>query len=154
MKPRRLGDWKRIAERAERALHAREWWDGKCWRPHDDLPSTEVEARAYRSAHDVLDEALRAMTAADAPAEHKRAARRFARSIEADRDESSASTFEEAIADLIFERARPYLRKKPFRNRPGFPEKPAPRTAWKALAQHLGITPNRLRMICRQRGAK
>lgn len=88
------------------------------------------------------------------------AAQRFGRSAQADRDERSASTVEEIEADAIFEAARPYLLKKPYTNRSGFSSQPAKRTAWTALARYISamrgqdISPNRLRMICRQRGEK
>lgn len=161
MKPRRLGDWKRIADDAHRAGDAGEWWDGERWRPRGEFPHTPAEARAYRTAQDVLSEALAAMVGYEPNSDEAvRAAARFARSAEADRNERSASTLAEAEAELIFKAARPYLHKKPLRNRTGFSEDHAGRTAWTALAKHVSgvtgqnITPNRLRMICRQRGEK
>jgi len=138
------------------------WWDGKRWRASEDGPNTAAEARAYKTALDVLVELNQAMIG-DGPvngAARVAAARRFGRSAEADRDERSASTLAEIEADQIFEAARPYLHKRPLRNRLGFTDEPALRTAWSALARFLshqrgkGITPNRLRMLCRQRGAK
>lgn len=86
------------------------------------------------------------------------AARRFAKSAEADRDERSASTEREAAAELIYEAAKPFLNKKPLRNRLGFTAMPATRTAWTALARYLQrhlndstITEHRLRAICERR---
>jgi hypothetical protein len=141
-----------------------DWWNGKRWRPHDELPGTPAEGREYKTALDVLAELTNAMIGdsdePDSP-ERMRAATRFVRSHEADRDERSASTVAEIEADQIFEKAKPWLRKKPpFRS--GFTSQPASRTAWTALACYLSalpefgreITPNQLRMICRQRGAK
>jgi hypothetical protein len=154
---RRLSDWKRQAQRALRAHEAGEWWNGKRWRAHGELP-TAVEARAYRTAHDVLGEALEAMIG-DGPIDgdaRMRAIRRFERSAEANRTHS-LSTAEEREADEIFKKARPYLRKKPFRNRRGFTNEPARRTAWAALARYVSwklgkvVTANRLRHICRWR---
>ncbi len=179
---KRHGDLERLIERATRALYTGAWFDGRRWHTPDEAPAargrTETEAayrarvaawvqrRAalmaarYQSARDVLEAAYSAMLgagAADTP-ERLRAAQRFERSAEADREARSASTEAEARAELIYQAARPYLRKKPQRNRVGFTDEAAPRTAWGALAAYLTrtlkteITPNRLRMICRHRG--
>jgi len=155
VKPKRLGDWKRQADRAYRALLDSEWWDGKRWRPDTEYPRP---GDTYRTADDVLAEAVQA-TVGKGPVngtDRMAAARRFARSAEADHEWTPA----ELEAHEIFKLARPLLRRKPFRNRPGFSKERTTRTAWTALATYLSgvtgrpITPNRLRMICRQRGAK
>ncbi len=178
------GDLERQIERATLALYSGEWWDGRRWHAPDEAPAargrTETEdayrarvaawvqrraalmATRYQSARDVLEAAYSAMLGqggADS-LERLRAAQRFERSAEADRTERSASTEAEAHAELIYQAAQPYLRKKPQRNRIGFTDEAAPRTAWGALAAYLTrtlkteITPNRLRMICRHRGEK
>jgi hypothetical protein len=127
VKPRRRGlsDWRKQHDAAHDAL---------------DKGERIVEGRPV---WDVLDEALHAMTG-DGPANgpsRRRVARQFGQSANADRDERSASTLSEIEADKIFEAARPHLKK---------------RTAWTALAVRISlelkqeITPNRLRMICRQ----
>lgn len=163
MKPRRLADLRRLADEAEAAFLRGDWWDGKGWRDKDDSPRHAANERPeYKDAIDVLAELNRAMVGdsdePDSP-ERLRAAGRFGQSVRA--KDYSASTESEVEANEIFKAAQPYLRKKPFRNRPGFSDEPAQRTAWSALARYLSqpeqlnkeITPNRLRMICRARGA-
>jgi hypothetical protein len=145
VKPRRLGDWKRIADRAHRAVVDGEWWDGKGWRPHSEHPRDAAEGHAYRTAHDVLDEAVQQMTRG-----RQAGANLFGQSVRADRNERSASTAREADAEMIFNIAKPLL--------PRYRTKG--RTAWTALAVQVGeiygheVLPNRLRMLCRQRGEK
>ena len=38
-----------------------QWWDGRRWRARDDIPGNQAEAKAYKTAFDVLDEAVQAM---------------------------------------------------------------------------------------------
>lgn len=85
------------------------------------------------------------------------AARRHARSAESDRG-ASASTADEIAADALYEAARPYLDKRPHRNRIAFTNQRTSRTAWTTLAAFLSRMPgapvvdaNRLRMICKTR---
>ena len=145
MKARRLSDWRRIADDAHAAAARGDWWDGRGWRPHTEQPRTAAEGRAYRTAHDVLGEAVQQMTRG-----RQAGANLFGQSARADRDERSASTAQEAEAEAIFNLAKPLL--------PGYRTKG--RTAWTALAVQVGeihgreVLPNRLRMICRQRGEK
>ncbi len=131
------------------------WWDGKRWRASDDGPNTAAEARAYKTALDVLAELNQAMIG-DGPvngAARVAAARRFGRSAEADL-ERGTHTEKEADAYVIYEAAIPLLRQHP--RRP-----PWTKLAAELTHQLIGkrlydptVTPNRLRMICRQRGAK
>jgi hypothetical protein len=129
MTKRRLSDWRAQLDAAHDALDQGQKFVG-------DLPVWEV-----------LGEALHAMTG-DGPVNgpsRRRAARRFGQSAGADREERSASTDAEAEAEMIFQAAKPYLRES--------------RTPWTKLAVRVSrerrqeITPNRLRMICRKRGA-
>jgi hypothetical protein len=71
----RLSHWKLEEDRAHRALHTREWWNGQEWRPARALPRTQKEARAYRSAHDRLGEILHAMIGGSDRTRLKKAAR-------------------------------------------------------------------------------
>lgn len=148
MKRKRLSELRREFDRALEAAQRGEWWNGKRWVPDAELPRTEAEARAYKTPFDVMEEANRAMISDGEPDSDERlsALRRFERSAEADREERSASTPAEADAEMIFQAAKPFLGGK--------------RTPWTKLALRLSlerkkeITPNRLRMICRQRGKK
>ena len=86
---KRLSDWKRQADRALQAMreareqgHPCDWWDGRQWRPHTELPN---KGDAYRTADDVLAEAVHAMVG-DGPANGRarlRAANRFGQSSRA-----------------------------------------------------------------------
>ena len=165
MKPRRLPEWQDRAEEAIVAMEKGEWWDGERWRAHADLPSPDHEgtlnsreAEAHQTAHEVLAEALNAIGAGG---RGRRSARKFKQHEKADRD-YHASTMSEIEADAIFKAAQPYLGKKPLSNRPGFTDVPTSRTAWAKLAKYLSrpeqlgreVKSNRLRMICRKRGAQ
>lgn len=61
MSAQRLIYWKIKETRAYRALHAREWWDGRKWRAADEIP-TPSQAEQYRTAHDRLGEILEHIT--------------------------------------------------------------------------------------------
>ena len=79
---KRRSYWIRHEQRARRALKTGEWWDGRRWRPHGELPRTRAEANRYRSAHDRLDEILAAMVGGDDRAQITKASR-FAQSARA-----------------------------------------------------------------------
>ena len=148
MKRKRHSELRRQFDRALDAAHKREWWDGRRWRPDAEHPRTKAEANAYRTPHEVMEETNRAMIG-DGPAdgvERLRAARRFARSAEANLDHGK-HTEKEADAYVIYEAVKPLLRLHPRR------------TPWKKLAMDLQdqlherlfnseISPTRLRMIC------
>lgn len=164
-----------------RARLTGEWFDGRRWHPRDEAPPKKRQRetadayaarvmewvrrraalmdKAYRRADGLIESTFAAMLGTGEPnsPERLQAAQRFERSAQADREERSASTTREAEAELIYQAARPFLHRKPLRNRVGFTNEDAPRTAWRALARHLSrtldrpITPNRLRLICRRR---